>query len=118
MTGRWGRAGVRLTQQEIAAKRAKAGQRRLVREQDDEVAYKLWRAGQIHPFRITMALDARRLCGPQVDAACGAAEPDVDLWEAGKLYPTWEQVRLLAELCGVPPRFFAEKDRPLPAHSR
>lgn len=107
---RWGKAGVRLTQEEIAASNIRAMRHR----QDEEVAFKLWRSGQVRPYRITMALDARQLYGPQVDEACGAQEPDVDLWEAGKLYPTWRQVQLLAKLCGVTPRFFTEKDRSLP----
>jgi hypothetical protein len=41
-----------------------------------------------------------RLEGPEVDIACGAKEPDVDRWEEGELYPTWEQLVLLAELTG------------------
>jgi hypothetical protein len=62
------------------------------------------------PWRITVVLDAKGLYGPEVDEACGAAEPDVDLWEAGVLYPTWEQVQRLAELCGVTPRFLMDDD--------
>jgi hypothetical protein len=77
------------------------------------VAYKLWRAGELRPYRITAALDARGLHGPEVDVACGAAEPDVDLWEAGKLYPTWEQVVLLAKLTGVTPRLLCTRGREL-----
>jgi transcriptional regulator with XRE-family HTH domain len=50
---------------------------------------------------ITMWLDYRRLDGPEVDAACGVAEPTVDLWEAGRVYPTWEQLTALAKLCQV-----------------
>jgi hypothetical protein len=58
------------------------------------------------PARITMALDLRELYGPEVDAACDAAEPDVDRWEAGELYPTWRQVELLAKLTDFPVHFF------------
>jgi hypothetical protein len=54
-------------------------------------------------------LDAQALYGPEVDKACGAEEPDVDLWEAGKLYPTWRQVLMLAELTGNTPRFLCTK---------
>jgi hypothetical protein len=110
---RWGKAGQRLDEREAAARAREAAQRRgrakLAREADDAVAYKLWRAGELRPYRITIALDARGLYGPEVDEACGAAEPDVDLWEAGKLYPTWEQVLLLAKLTGVTPRLLCTR---------
>jgi hypothetical protein len=58
------------------------------------------------PHRITQALDAKSLYGPDVDRACGVEEPAVDLWEAGELVPTDEQVRLLAELTEMPFEFF------------
>lgn len=58
------------------------------------------------PARITIALDLSELYGPEVDAACDAAEPDVDRWEAGELYPTWQQVELLAALTDFPVHFF------------
>jgi hypothetical protein len=114
VTGRWGKAGQRLSEQEIAARAAAAvtrrNQARARREADDAVAYRLWQAGELRPYRITWALNAKGLFGPEVDAACGAAEPDVDLWEAGKLYPTWEQVLLLAELTGKTARFLCIPD--------
>lgn len=113
MTWQWGKAGQRLTERDIAVRTREAAQRagkaKLTRAADDAVAYKLWRAGELRPCRITLALNARGLYGPQVDEACGAAEPDVDLWEAGKLYPTWEQVLLLAKLCGVTPRLLCTR---------
>jgi len=59
-----------------------------------------------NPERITMALDLRWLSGPEVDRACGAEEPAVDLWEAGDLVPTAEQVAKLAALTGFPVAFF------------
>lgn len=58
------------------------------------------------PERITAALDIRGLYGPEVDRACGVEEPAVDLWEAGDLVPTREQVEGLARLTGFPVRFF------------
>lgn len=58
------------------------------------------------PDRITAALDIRGLYGPEVDLACGVEEPAVDLWEAGELVPTAEQVEALARLTGFPVRFF------------
>lgn len=67
------------------------------------------------PARITLALDMQGLYGPEVDAACDAAEPDVDRWEAGELYPTWQQVELLAKLTDFPVHFFfmpIEAERP------
>lgn len=59
------------------------------------------------PARITMALDLRGLYGPEVDVACGAVEPAVDLWELGLEVPTWAQLELLSKLVGIPvPWFF------------
>jgi hypothetical protein len=58
------------------------------------------------PARITAALDLCQLDGPDVDTACGAREPDVDLWETGELIPTFTQVQLLAALTGFPVAFF------------
>lgn len=55
-----------------------------------------------HPTRYTHALNARRLYGPEVDRACGAEEPAVDEWEAGRLDPTPEQVELMAQLTAYP----------------
>jgi hypothetical protein len=61
------------------------------------------------PRQITLALDARGLEGPEVDEACGVAEPVVDLWEAGVLLPTTEQVARLSRLTGQTPPFFYER---------
>lgn len=58
------------------------------------------------PERITMALDWADLYGPEVDRALGVEEPTVDMWEAGLLVPTREQVARLAVLTGVRPGFF------------
>lgn len=65
------------------------------------------------PSQITLALDARGLHGPLVDEACGVAEPVVDLWEAGVLLPTPEQVGRLARITGVTPPFFYERVAPI-----
>lgn len=65
-----------------------------------------WARGLVVPHRITLALDIRELHGPQVDQACGAREPDVDRWEAGERYPTWQQLQALAELTAFPIEFF------------
>lgn len=61
-----------------------------------------------------MALDAGGHEGPGVDVACGGVEPMVDLWEAGKLTPTAEQLVLLADLTGMAVEFFYQGD-PTPA---
>ena len=61
-----------------------------------------------------MALDLRGLDGPDVDVACGAVEPAVDLWECGIETPTAEQVKLLAELTGVTPAYFYSPIEPGP----
>lgn len=104
--GRWGKAGVRLTDVEARQRQAVAARRRRHRAADEQAARELWGAGKLIPHRITMALDLRKLYGPEVDEACGAAEPDVDRWEAGELYPTWRQFKLLAELTGFPLKWF------------
>lgn len=119
---RWGKAGVRLTEKESEhrGRRAVAERNRskMRRDADDRIAYKLWRAGELQPYLITTALDAMNLFGPEVDRACGAEEPDVDLWEAGKLYPTWRQVQLLAKLTGNTPRLLCTRREPLrPEHT-
>lgn len=102
---RWGKAGQRLTDAEIEQRgRARAASR--AREAaaaaaHEEEGRRLWAAGRLIPSAITVALDSKELYGPEVDRACGAEEPAVDHWEQGILYPTWEQTRLLAKLCGV-----------------
>jgi hypothetical protein len=119
---RWGKAGVRLTDKEAEqrGRRATAERNRnkIRQDADDRIAYRLWRAGELQPYLITTALDAMGLFGPEVDRACGAQEPDVDLWEAGKLYPTWRHVQLLAKLTGKTARFLCTRREPLrPEHT-
>lgn len=63
------------------------------------------------PHSISMALDKHDLYGPEVDAACCAREPDVDLWEAGKLYPRWDQLVALGVLTQTPLTRFVECSR-------
>jgi hypothetical protein len=104
--------------------RAQPGARALAAEQArrEQVGYqaalsrqeadRLLRDGRVVPARITIALDLCGLDGPGVDVACGAAEPDVDLWEAGLAVPTAAQVRKLAKLTGFGPAYFY---RPVPA---
>ncbi|MEU7591272.1 hypothetical protein AB0A95_33870 [Micromonospora sp. NPDC049230] len=57
------------------------------------------------PGRITIALDARGLYGPEVDLQVGTYEGnpdgDVDAWELGEAVPQRWQVRLIAELAQV-----------------
>jgi hypothetical protein len=65
-----------------------------------------WAAGNVVQDRITHALDMHGLDGPELDAACGVAEPQVDWWDRGLLYPTCEQLRRLAALTQVHPGFF------------
>lgn len=61
-----------------------------------------------------MALDAKGLYGPEVDLACGAAEPDVDRWETGELVPSPAQLALLAKLTDCTVEFFYEPMSPTP----
>lgn len=114
----WAAAGVR---RDPVARRQAAAKRRLqetrlaaARERNDEIAHRKWRAGLVVPHNITIALDAQGLVGPEVDAACRAEEPEVDLWEAGRLYPRWDQLQALAELTGKIPRWFTEPHRGVP----
>jgi len=114
----WGRAGIPLTQQEVAALhhkvRSQRNQAAASKAADDAAAVRMWRAGMVRPAAITFALDAKGLYGPEVDRACLAEEPEVDMWEAGTLYPTWEQLCALAELTGNTARFFCLWGNPLP----
>lgn len=72
---------------------------RPVREDDVPIAV---------PWRITLALDVRALYGPEVDEACGVAEPAVDRWESGDERPTSRsavvqpKLRVLAPKPGAP----------------
>lgn len=84
---------------------------RAVRLQREE---RLLATAKPNPARITAALDAAGLWGPEVDRACGVEEPTVDLWEAGELVPTPDQVRALAKLCGVTPTMFYGEHKPVP----
>lgn len=135
-TRRWGKAGVRLDSEQARKERAEANKARLLAEgrqrtqaaraaaastipsaqsrgyerylerRELEVARQAWQQGRVIPYRITTALDIRALYGPEVDQACGVEEPAVDQWEAGELYPTWEQLLALAELTQFPVKFF------------
>lgn len=113
----WTRAGVRRD----PAKRAEilARYRRRHEEAAEQrkhhlrVAHRKWRAGLVVPYNITLALNAKNLHGPEVDHACNAEEPEVDLWEAAKLYPRWDQLLALANLTAKTPRWFTETHEPL-----
>lgn len=113
VTRRWGKAGIPLTADQIAARYARRGKELARVQNHEQEAYRLWRAGRLVPWNITISLDAAELFGPEVDIACGAEEPDVDHWEAGILYPTWEQVKALAKLCGVTPIMFVREPLPI-----
>lgn len=65
-----------------------------------------WREGRVQPFVISQALDLRNLDGPFVDELCGTTEPAVDMWEVGRLYPTWDELKALAALTDFPVAFF------------
>lgn len=109
---RWAKAGQRRNPAERAAAAARAGRERSARRAADEAAYRRWRAGLVCPDRITAALDMRGLHGPEVDAACLAAEPEVDQWEAGERYPQWRQLVALARLTGFAPGWFTDNTQP------
>ena len=98
-----------LAAEQAAAQRA--GYAAALTRQENE---RLIRAGKVIPARITLALDLCGLEGPEVDAACGGAEPDVDMWELGLAVPAPEQVVKLAELTGFPVAFFYQPVKPGP----
>lgn len=64
-------------------------------------------------YRITLALDAAGLYGPEVDEACAADEPAVDRWEDGTLEPSPYQLALLANLTRMPLSYFYLGDPPM-----
>jgi hypothetical protein len=101
---RWGKAGVQLTSQEMQSRDFRGTAWRTHKQESriasDRIAKVKWAAGLLVPHYITTSLDIHCLDGPEVDIACGATESDVDMWEAGVLYPAWEQVLLLSELTG------------------
>lgn len=105
---KWGKAGQRGAEATRRRCKARGFHRREMEQQQekDEQARQKWLMGLVVPAHITMALDGADLHGPQVDWACGVQEPAVDNWEAGRLYPTWEQILRLAELTGRRPSYF------------
>lgn len=113
---RWGKAGERLGHDEAEKRdriRAReVNEHRTAAAKGEAETRRIWEQGLLSPYWITTALDLARLEGPEVDIACGAREPDVDRWEEGTLYPTWEQLVLLAELTGHPLVFFARQGAP------
>lgn len=115
---KWGKAGERLDAAEADRRwrtiQSQRNQARTRRELDDLSAYRRWRDGLVVPARITMALDLHMLEGPEVDAQCNAAEPEVDQWEAGERYPRWDQLVALAKLTSVTPRWFTIGEGPIP----
>lgn len=109
----WGRAGVRLSEAEIRGRRLARAHRREAAAESQRRAHAAWRRGLVAPWRITLALDQGNHGGPEVDIACGTAEPAVDQWEAGIRYPTFEQLLLLADLTGFTAEWFTLTDEPL-----
>lgn len=109
----YGKAGQRLTQKDLEQRarlrRASNARTAAIVQMETARAKQLWAAGLVRPYLITAALDAKGLYGPEVDEACGVEEPTVDLWEAGQVYPTWEQLCALAELCQARPWFFTRE---------
>ncbi|MFZ2176582.1 MAG: hypothetical protein WAW17_21585 [Rhodococcus sp. (in: high G+C Gram-positive bacteria)] len=113
----WGRAGERLSEEELHRRRTARAYRRSqeqqIAEEAEQAAHRGWRLGLVAPWRITTALDAGSHKGPEVDIACGTKEPAVDEWEAGTRYPTFEQLKLLAELTGYRVDWFIHTDEPV-----
>jgi hypothetical protein len=113
----WGKAGERLTDEEAERRRRerarKRGYARMLVNQATEQAHRDWELGRVRPWRITSALDIRGLYGPEVDEACGVKEPTVDRWEAGEVYPTWEQLLALSRLTTFPVGYFTRPGEPV-----
>lgn len=105
----YGKAGVPLTPEELEARSRARAARRNRQAAAEAAALEEARArharGLVRPYMITHALDAMDLYGPEVDTACGVREPTVDLWEAGHVYPTFDQLCALATLTRVTPLF-------------
>lgn len=114
----WGKAGQRLTPDQLRARQAPRRAARALTDQQDQArthaTHRTWAAGRVRPDLITTWLDHRGLDGPGVDTACGVTEPTVDLWEAGWVYPTWDQLQALARLCQVPVWRFTDHRAGLP----
>lgn len=110
----WGKAGQRLTDAEARAADTRNRQRLAERAFSEQRDRHDWAAGKVVPARITQALDMHALEGPGVDDACGVEEPAVDQWEAGTLYPNFEQLKKLSALCGVTPGFFMRSHDTIP----
>jgi hypothetical protein len=100
----WGKAGQRLTQQQILERRGRRAFGRLVAERANDVAKLAWRRGELSPYAVTVALDLAGLFGPEADAKLGVEEPALDEWEAGTRYPEWSQVVALAAAAEMTPR--------------
>lgn len=98
-----GQAAARLAEREQQRTEARA---ELAARETERAAFEAWQRGEVVPHRITLALDMGQHYGPEVDEACLTKEPAVDEWEAGTRYPTWLQLRALAELTGFPIGFF------------
>ncbi|MBX4168064.1 hypothetical protein K3M35_05205 [Rhodococcus sp. DMU2021] len=121
MTARkWGKAGERLDpverQKRLRELAIKRNQDEARQKRDLEEGLRLWRAGKLIPWRITLALNAIEADGPEVDIACGAREPDVDHWELGIKYPTWEQTEALSRYTGFTVPWFCIDERPPSVH--
>jgi hypothetical protein len=114
---RWVKAGVRADADAAAKARRERNRSRADRERRTEEARQAWDRGALRPWLITMALDMQGLDGPEVDIACGVEEPAVDMWEAGELYPTWEQLLALADLTGMYVWWFFLEHRPPTGHT-
>lgn len=112
---KWARAGVRADGQRPAS--VDRGRLRARASAELADARSRWERGLVRPWVITMLLDSRRLDGPGVDVACGVKEPTVDLWEAGEVYPTFEQLQKLATLVGVTPAFLVRDHERIEPHT-
>lgn len=98
-----------LAAKQSAGDRDKYARARILQEEE-----RLLRDERPVPAWITMALDGEGLDGPEVDIACGAVGPAVDLWECGVEVPSPEQIRLLAKLTGCSVAFFFQPFEPGP----
>jgi hypothetical protein len=103
---------------ELAAQQLREQFAGLTKAQSQVENARLLATGKPVPARITIALDMGGHEGPEVDIACGAVEPAVDLWECGVEQPTAEQVKLLAALTGFPVPWFYQPIEPGPLLGR
>lgn len=66
-------------------------------------AFQGWQNGSLRPWQLTIAFNRHGFFGDWVDIAVGVTEPEVEAWEKGIIYPTWDQLTRVAALTDTNP---------------